>query len=99
MPEPKQSHWYELRDQASSRSFVLAPRSAQSNVTIPFPPAITSQNTCESFLFQIRSVAHLTMPNIGEWCVSKTFPLPRYIWTPHGKHGSKLRTALMMSIP
>ena len=26
-------------------------------------------------------------------------PLPRYMWTPHGRHGSKLRTARMMSMP
>src|ERR1700733_6683303 len=38
-------------------------------------------------------------PNMGEWRVSKTFPLPRYMCTPQGKHGSKLRTARMMSMP
>ena len=38
-------------------------------------------------------------PNMGEWRVSSTLPLPRYMWTPHGRHGSKLRTARMMSMP
>src|ERR1700677_524051 len=38
-------------------------------------------------------------PNIGEWCVSSTFPLPRYMCTPHGRQGSKLRTVRIMSIP
>src|ERR1700734_937651 len=43
--------------------------------------------------------AHGCTPNIGEWCVSSVFPLPRYMWTPQGRHGSKLRTARMVSIP
>jgi len=38
-------------------------------------------------------------PNIGECTVSIVVPLPRYICTPHGRHGSKLRTARMMSMP
>ncbi len=38
-------------------------------------------------------------PNIGECTVSIVLPLPRYICTPHGRHGSKLRTARMMSMP
>ena len=38
-------------------------------------------------------------PNMGEWCVSNVFPFPRYMCTPHGRQGSKLRTARMMSIP
>src|SRR4029077_16999154 len=39
------------------------------------------------------------IPNIGECLVSSTFPSPRYICTPQGKQGSKLRTARMISIP
>jgi hypothetical protein len=35
----------------------------------------------------------------GECTFCSTFPPPRYMWTPHGRHGSKLRTARMMSIP
>src|SRR5262249_5102792 len=42
---------------------------------------------------------HFPRPNIGEWYVFTTLPPPTYMWTPHGKHGSKLRTARMMSIP
>jgi hypothetical protein len=38
-------------------------------------------------------------PNIGEWRVSSALPLPRYICTPQGMQGSKLRTTRMMSIP
>src|SRR5580692_9052893 len=38
-------------------------------------------------------------PNIGECLVSSTFPLPRYICTPQGRQGSKLRTARIISIP
>src|ERR1035438_5018945 len=33
-------------------------------------------------------------------CISfNTFPPPRYMCTPQGKHGSKLRTARIMSMP
>src|SRR5215831_1822341 len=39
------------------------------------------------------------IPNMGECRVSRVFPFPRYICTPQGRHGSKLRTALMMSMP
>src|ERR1039457_6427302 len=42
-------------------------------------------------------VARVTV--IGECTLSRTLPLPRYMCTPHGRHGSKLRTARMMSIP
>ena len=38
-------------------------------------------------------------PNMGECLTSSTLPSPRYMWTPQGRHGSKLRTARMMSIP
>src|SRR5262245_61958493 len=43
--------------------------------------------------------AYLMNPNIGEWRVSSVLPAPRYICTPHGRHGSKLRTVRMMSMP
>ena len=36
---------------------------------------------------------------VGECSLRSTLPLPRYMWTPHGRHGSKLRTARMMSMP
>ena len=35
----------------------------------------------------------------GECIRSSTFPLPRYMCTPHGRQGSKLRTVRMMSMP
>ena len=35
----------------------------------------------------------------GEWSFFRVLPLPRYMWTPQGRHGSKLRTARMMSMP
>ena len=38
-------------------------------------------------------------PNIGECTCFSVLPLPRYMCTPHGRHGSKLRTARMMSMP
>src|SRR5262249_49368470 len=38
-------------------------------------------------------------PNMGTCLTSSTLPLPRYMCTPHGRHGSKLRTARMMSMP
>src|SRR5439155_6241306 len=38
-------------------------------------------------------------PSIGECTRFSVFPLPRYMCTPHGRHGSKLRTVRMMSIP
>ncbi len=36
---------------------------------------------------------------VGECRCSITRVFPRYICTPHGRHGSKLRTVRMMSIP
>ena len=36
---------------------------------------------------------------IGECTLSSILPLPRYMCTPQGRHGSKLRTARMMSMP
>ena len=35
----------------------------------------------------------------GECVRSRCLPSPRYMWTPHGRQGSKLRTVRMMSIP
>src|SRR5262249_53492295 len=35
----------------------------------------------------------------GEWIRCTMRPLPRLMWTPHGRHGSKLRTVRMMSMP
>ncbi len=35
----------------------------------------------------------------GLWMVWIVLPGPRYMCTPHGRHGSKLRTARMMSMP
>ena len=35
----------------------------------------------------------------GECTLSSFFPPPRYMCTPQGRHGSKLRTARMMSMP
>src|SRR6201999_2106403 len=56
-----------------------------------------------SFLITYHSLLITTFyfiaPNIGEWRVSRTLPSPRYMWTPQGRHGSKLRTARMMSMP
>ena len=43
-----------------------------------------------------RSSQH--MP-VGVCWTLRTWPLPVYMWTPHGRHGSKLRTARMMSTP
>ena len=36
---------------------------------------------------------------VGECNLSSVFPLPRYMCTPQGRHGSKLRTVRMMSMP
>src|SRR4029079_2742774 len=38
-------------------------------------------------------------PNIGECTCLSVLPSPKYMCTPQGRHGSKLRTARMMSIP
>src|ERR1700761_8165397 len=45
--------------------------------------------------------AHLLpiTPNIGECRVWRTLPSPRYMCTPQGRQGSKLRTARIMSMP
>src|ERR1700730_5858218 len=39
------------------------------------------------------------IPNMGECTVFKVLPPPRYMCTPQGRHGSKLLTARMMSMP
>ena len=36
---------------------------------------------------------------VGVCTTFLTLPFPLYMWTPHGRHGSKLRTARMMSTP
>src|SRR5438270_6278875 len=41
----------------------------------------------------------LCSPNIGWWTLRRVLPLPRYMCTPQGRHGSNERTARMMSIP
>src|SRR5205814_10161692 len=47
----------------------------------------------------LRVLHQWTPPNIG-WCTFLSVrPLPRYMCTPQGRHGSKLRTARMMSMP
>src|SRR5215469_543106 len=63
---------------------------AQSPNCVPEPPPTPCWTT---------SPTQGCKPNIGECLVSSTLPFPRYIWTPHGRHGSKLRTARMMSMP
>ena len=37
--------------------------------------------------------------SVGECIRSSFLPPPRYMCTPHGRHGSKLRTVRMMSMP
>ena len=44
-----------------------------------------------------RQVASVAL--IGECTFCSVLPLPRYMWTPQGRQGSKLRTARMMSMP
>jgi len=41
----------------------------------------------------------MTFKVAGECILWIGFPFPRYMWTPQGRHGSKLRTARMMSMP
>ena len=36
---------------------------------------------------------------VGVWITLRTLPLPVYMCTPHGRHGSNERTARMMSTP
>src|SRR6185369_6532204 len=43
--------------------------------------------------------AHLCAPKVGACCTSSSLPPPRYMCTPQGRHGSKLRTVRMMSTP
>ena len=45
------------------------------------------------------SASHSIPPSIGECRCSMTVPMPSYMCTPHGRHGSKLRTVRMMSMP
>ena len=85
-------------------------RSARSRATVP-PTALASSNVC----IRSPAVRHCaSSPGssgraaigyspvtdwVGECNRSKVFPLPRYMCTPHGRHGSKLRTVRMMSMP
>src|SRR5579875_1720261 len=42
---------------------------------------------------------YCTRPKVGECTTCSSLPLPRYICTPQGRHGSKLRTARIISMP
>jgi len=42
---------------------------------------------------------HRQLSPVGVWTTLRTRPAPVYMCTPQGRHGSKLRTARMMSIP
>jgi hypothetical protein len=70
-----------------------------------YEPGLHRRQVLARLMFSVRSCHRLygstpePTPNIGEWWVSSTFPLPRYMWTPQGRQGSKLRTARMMSMP
>ena len=50
-----------------------------------------------SVLLSWASLAQLSP--VGVCMTLRTFPAPVYMCTPHGRHGSKLRTARMMSMP
>src|SRR5262249_21509998 len=54
---------------------------------------------CGPVLFRGSAPYPENWPNIGEWRVSSVLPSPRYMCTPHGRHGSKLRTARIISMP
>jgi hypothetical protein len=69
----------------------------------PVPTGLLHQRLGTSLFYYSSLVTirlfYLTMPNIGEWFVSRTLPLPRYMCTPQGRQGSKLLTARMISMP
>src|SRR6185436_3267617 len=46
-----------------------------------------------------RAHAWFCAPNMGECRTEISLPGPRYMCTPQGRQGSKLRTVRMMSIP
>src|SRR5882762_873906 len=111
---PALLHWPLLPGQVNSRFCGSALQSAESLVEVFSVRALLSQLQDADLESQERKAvcllnpkseiripqcSYLTMPNIGEWFVSRTLPLPRYICTPHGRHGSKLLTVRMMSIP
>ena len=48
---------------------------------------------------RLDALDHPCSPNIGECTCLIVLPLPRYMCTPHGRHGSNERTARMMSMP
>ena len=54
----------------------------------------------DSVVHVVAVLHQMPPPNAAGVCTrSSSLPLPRYMWTPHGRHGSKLRTARMMSMP
>src|SRR5271163_758628 len=49
-----------------------------------FNAPITIRDVADAPCFPPQGFPLGCMPNMGEWCVSKTFPLPKYMCTPHG---------------
>src|SRR4029077_20066633 len=80
-----------LADQADHRGRELAHERARLGVRQPF-------GRLEQVV-DLGTTPFTCAPKVGEWRTSITRPSPTYMWTPHGRHGSKLRTVRMMSMP
>ena len=75
-------------------------------IVLPFRPpdrgAVTAAGTGDDRgMVTAHAPAHefRETPNIGECWARISRPGPKYMWTPQGRQGSKLRTARRMSIP
>ena len=74
------------------------PGSRISELTESLNQLLDPSQCCIKTAFVVH-VSDRPTPNIGECTVSSVLPLPRYMWTPQGRHGSKLLTVRMISMP
>lgn len=67
----------------------------------PWPFGLTDQPGFPASLFWagVAILLYSCTPKVGERTFCSSFPSPRYICTPQGRQGSKLRTARIISMP
>jgi hypothetical protein len=76
-------------------SAVACSSSSNCSIRSPWPEGFACRHRATRLSRPIRDWP----PGSASAASSDTLPLPRYMWTPQGRHGSKLRTVLMMSMP
>ncbi len=93
---PASSSVWTMRSSPSPYSSSRASRSSCA-VSRAFASSSASTRATSSWSRSATSMAYARP--VGVCTTFFTRPLPRYMCTPHGRHGSKLRTARMMSMP